>query len=184
MFNRLLCLIDIIINKIKRNYYKRIFLVQTGNLHVKNCKVYGRVNVLNCNISIKENITIFQNVTFFGDGEISIGNNVAIGQDCVLYASEEGGIRIGDDVMIAAHCYIIDCNHGTNLGVPICKQKNVVEKINIGNDVWIADGCTITKGSQLENGVVIGAKSLVNNIIEKNAIAVGIPARVIKKREA
>ena len=49
--------------------------------------------------------------------------------------------------------------------------------------MWIAAGCKILRGAQIHDGAVIGALSLVNGEISTNAIAVGIPAKVIKYRE-
>ena len=112
MLNKCLLFFDRIICKIKRAYYRKILLLKTQSPDAKNCKVYDRVNILNNNVSIGDNVTFFHNVTLFGDGEIHIGNNVSIGQDVLMYASAKGGITIGDDVMIAAHSYIIDCDHG------------------------------------------------------------------------
>lgn len=183
MLDNLILLFDRVICKIKRSYLRKIFLLKTRSKNAKNCKIYDRVNVLNNNIMIGDNVTIFHNVTFFGDGEIRIGNNVSIGQDVLIYASRNGGISIGDNVMIAAHSYIIDCDHGMMQGIPICQQENAVGPIHIGNDVWIADNCTILRNSVIEDGAVIGAKSLVRSTITKDGIAVGIPAKVIKKRE-
>ena len=58
-----------------------------------------------------------------------------------------------------------------------------MEKVIIGSDVWLAANVTVLKGSKISDGAVIGAKSLVKGEIPENAIAVGIPAKVIKQRE-
>ena len=78
--------------------------------------------------------------------------------------------------------YIIDCDHGIEAGTLIKKQENICAPINIGNDVWIAANCVILKGVTISDGAVVGAKALVNRDIDENAIAVGIPAKVIKYR--
>ena len=49
--------------------------------------------------------------------------------------------------------------------------------------MWIAAGCKILRGAQIHDGAVIGAASLVKGEIPSNAIAVGVPAKVIKHRE-
>ena len=54
--------------------------------------------------------------------------------------------------------------------------------IVIGNAVWIADNVTILAGAQIGDGAVIGAGAIVTKNIPPYAIAVGNPARVIKKR--
>lgn len=85
--------------------------------------------------------------------------------------------------MIAAQCYIIDTDHGIKKNVLMREQPNTVSPIQIGSDVWIAAGAKILKGSCLEDGCVIGAQSVVKGRIPADAIAVGVPARVIRYRE-
>ena len=120
---------------------------------------------------------------FFGDGEIEIGDNVDIGNGTIIYASKfGGGVSIGSNSMIAAQCYIIDMDHGTHKDDLIRNQNNTVKAISIGEDVWIAAGCKILKGSIVGDGAVIGAQSVVKGEILSNAIAVGVPAKVKKYR--
>lgn len=84
--------------------------------------------------------------------------------------------------MIAAQCYIIDTDHGIKKNALIREQPNIVSPIQIGSDVWVAAGVKILKGSCLEDGCVIGAQSVVKGCIPADAIAVGVPARVIRYR--
>lgn len=93
-----------------------------------------------------------------------------------------GGVKIGDNTMVAAQCYIIDADHGTKAGALVSGQPNIVSPVTIGEDVWIAANCTILKGSVIENGAVIGAKSLVKGRVVENSVSAGIPARHIKFR--
>ncbi|MBO5480977.1 MAG: acyltransferase [Clostridia bacterium] len=85
--------------------------------------------------------------------------------------------------MIAAQCYIIDVDHGIQKGININCQPNTVAAVEIGQDVWIGAGVKILKGSKIGNGAVIGAGAVVKGNIPENAIALGIPAKVIKYRE-
>lgn len=73
-------------------------------------------------------------------------------------------------------------DHGIAINKLIDKQENVVENIIIGNDVWIAAGAKILKGSILSDHSVVGANAVVKGKIPMNAVAVGIPAKVIKYR--
>lgn len=201
----MLLVIDKIKERISRYYYKKVFLKRIGSKRVKNCWSASKVTInvkpstvqigsnlrVGSNVTFRnsgkviigENVQIYSNVTFGGDGEIVIGDNVDIGNDTIIFSTKEGGVYIGNNVAIAAHCYIIDCDHGIEKNELIRKQKLVSGKIFIGNDVWIADNCTILKNSIINDGVVIGAKSLVNREIDSYGIAVGVPAKVIKYRE-
>ena len=94
-----------------------------------------------------------------------------------------GGIEIGSDVLIAANCYIIDNDHEFKRGELINKQGVLVKPTRIGNDVWLGTGVSVLRGVTIGDGAVIGAGSVVNKDIPENAIAVGVPAKVIRYRE-
>ena len=64
----------------------------------------------------------------------------------------------------------------------IRNQPLVVSPVTIGEDVWIAAGCKVLKGSIIHDGSIIGAASLVKGEIPKKVIAVGSPAKVIRDR--
>lgn len=114
---------------------------------------------------------------------LEIGDNTSIGEFSNIRACG-GTIKIGSKVQIAQNVNIIASNHLFKKGISIKDQawdekNNFVE---IGDDVWIGCGSTLLPGSKIGSGSVIGANSLVNGIIPENVIAVGNPARVIKKR--
>lgn len=179
---RLILLFDRIRKKIVRTYRTQVFRKTIGCLH-KNFVLVDNAHIINKNIKLGHNVTIYPEVSFLGDGLIEIGDNVDIGNGTLLYSSKGGGIRIGNNSVIAAHCYIIDSDHGIKAGELIRNQDDTVESIDIGEDVWLAAGVKVLRGSKICNGAVIGAQSLVKGKIPENAIAVGIPARVKKNRE-
>lgn len=174
--------IDRCFRKIALMWRKAVFKRKTKCKH-NNFSIVGKITLINRNIKLGRNVTIYPDCMFFGDGMIEIGDNVEIGNGTIIYSSKcGGGVIIGNNSMIAAQCYIIDTDHGIKDGELIRNQKNTVAPIKIGEDVWIAAGCKILKGSEVGNGAVIGAQSLVKGKIEGNAIAVGIPAKAIKFR--
>lgn len=179
---KLILLFDRLNNKIKRNYRKRLFKAMIGCNH-NDFSIVGDVTVINKNIKLGHNVTIYPNVMFWGDGEIVIGDNVDIGNGTVIYASKTGGVTIGNNTNIAAQCYIIDMDHGIKDGELICNQENTVEKVTIGSDCWIDANVTVLKGSKIDNGAIIGAKSLVKANVPENSISIGIPSKIIKYRE-
>ncbi len=175
---KLLLIFDRIKNKISKIYNERIFFLKTGykvNL-VKN------MMLVNKNIKLGKNVWIYPNVTIFGDGLIEIGDKVSIGQGTIIYASKSGGVKIGNNTMIAAQSYIIDADHGMKFGKMMRDQVNTVAAIEIGEDVWLGANVTVLKGSKIGNGAVIGAKSLVKGEIPEYSICVGVPAKVKKYR--
>ena len=176
-------LFDRVVNKIKRSYRKHVFRSKIGCEH--NCfSLVGNVHLINTNIKLGKNVTIYPNVMFWGDGPITIGDNVDIGNGTVIYASKTGGgITIGNNTVIAAQCYIIDMDHGMASGELIREQADSVAPVEIGEDVWLAADVTVLKGSKIGNGAVVGAKALVKGEIPENAVAVGTPAKVKKYRQ-
>lgn len=144
-----------------------------------NLRVLGKIYLNATNVKIGNNVTIYPEVYFWGDGEIIIGDNVDIGIGTIIFSKKK--VEIGNNTLIAAHCYIIDSNHGISKNKLISDQPLQFdnEGIVIGNDVWIAAGCKIIKGAKINNGAVIGAMSMLNDEIDEYGIAVGIPAKVI-----
>lgn len=169
-------------NKISRMWRLKVFRAYTKNKKA-NVNIIGKITLINPNIKVGKNVVIYPDVMLFGDGIIEIGDNVDIGNGTIIYASKDGGVKIGSNTMIAAQTYIIDCDHGVELGKLMREQANTVKPVVIGEDVWIAAGCKILKGSKIGNGAVIGAASVVKGEIADNAVAVGAIAKVKKYRE-
>lgn len=168
-----------IINKIKRVFRNRVFFERTG----QRAQLLGDLVLINTNLRIGRNVTIYPYVQLFGDGVIEIGDNVSIGTGTIIYASKAGGVKIGANSMIAGQCYIIDTNHGIEAAKLIRNQSNTSSAIEIGEDCWLGANVTVLKGSTIHSGAVIGAKALVNGDIPAYSINVGIPAKTIKYRE-
>ncbi len=168
-------------NKWLRYYRLKVFEAYTGQ-KTENCLILGPITLINRNVRVGRNVTFYPNVMLWGDGPINIGNNVDIGYNTVIYAKKQGGVSIGCNTSIAAHCYIIDSNHGTKATALIQDQPMDTNAIEIGNDVWIATDVTVLKGSKIEDGAVIGAKSLVNRPMGADVISFGIPAHPHRKR--
>jgi len=116
-------------------------------------------------------------------GFINIGENCSINPYCVIYG--HGGLEIGNNVRIAAHCTIIPANHiYDDINIPITEQGEKMLGIKIMNDVWIGTGVRILDGVTIGQGSVIGAGSVVVKSIPDYSVAVGVPAKIIKKRGA
>lgn len=169
-----------LLDKFKITYNRKRFSLYTKNVNKINC--LGNINLINKNIKIGKNVTLYPNVSFEGNGIIELGDNVKIGTNTVLYANKDGGLKIGSNTIIAANNYIIDSNHNTSITDMILNQPLKSKMVYIGSDVWIGTNCSIVMGAKINDGVVIGANSLVNKEITSNSIAFGTPAKEVKER--
>lgn len=116
-------------------------------------------------------------------GGVSIGDNTHIQPGCHIH-SHVSSIRIGEQVEIAANCGFYSYSHGVKAGIPIIEQPIASDGgIVIGSGVWIGFGVVVLQNVVIGEGAVIGAGSVVSRDIPPNAIAVGVPARVIRFRE-
>ncbi len=115
------------------------------------------------------------------EGRIDIGSNCSVNDYCVIYG--HGGVTIGDDVRMATHTVVVAADHRfDDPNVPIRKQEVEPKAISIGDDVWIGANACILGGVEIGKGCVIGAGSVVSESLEPMSVAVGNPARVVKKR--
>lgn len=122
------------------------------------------------NIVFGNNITISPNVHIFGAGKLVIGNNIVIGDGTIICIADQ--ISIGDDTMIAAQCYITDCNHGTHQGEIMRLQSMRVKNTMIGENCWIGAGCKVLAGAIVHNGTVLSAGTIVTSEIEPESFIV------------
>jgi acetyltransferase-like isoleucine patch superfamily enzyme len=115
------------------------------------------------------------------EAKIMIGSRTTIGYNTLIFAS--GSISIGSDCMIAPNVYLVDSDHGTELGQKMNIQANVVEPITVEDDVWIGTGAVILKGTHIAEGCVIAANSVVKGRLEPFSIYAGAPAKKIGLRK-
>lgn len=118
-----------------------------------------------------------------GEGDLIIGENVAVNSGCVFYTGN--GISIGNHVAIAANCTFAPVNHAyANRNELIMNQGFLSSKggILIEDDVWIGANCVILDGAVIRKGCVIGAGSIVRGELEAYCVYGGQPLKKIKER--
>lgn len=114
-------------------------------------------------------------------GWIKIGNNCTVNRASILYGN--GGLEIGNHVRISPNVTILAQNHVfDDPEVLIHEQGMKGSGIKIENDVWVGAGAIVLDGVTIGSGSVIGAGAVVSKNIPPYSVAVGVPARVIKKR--
>jgi acetyltransferase-like isoleucine patch superfamily enzyme len=121
--------------------------------------------------------------SFFAKPECAeIGDNVFLGEGFHISVAES--LKIGDGVIVGARLIIMGGDHDfSQIGK---RLHEVHEGINlpvvIEKDVWIGAGVMILKGVTIGEGAIIGAGSMVTKDIPPYSVAIGTPARPVKKR--
>ena len=152
------------------------------SLSYSNLKVHGANR-----ITIGNDVTI-QEFTWIAaepwtgdiDCQLIIGNNARIGAFNHIYAT--GSIIIEDDVLTANSVYITDNMHEyADINTPIWEQPiKQLNKVVIGEGSWIGEHAAII-GASVGKHSVIGSNAVVTHDIPDYCVAVGSPAKVIKK---
>lgn len=105
---------------------------------------------------------------------LKIGNNVYINSNSLLMA--RGGITIEDDVLIAANVQLLSNNHDEYE-----RQILTCKPIHIKKGAWIGAGASILPGVTIGKYAIVGAGAIVTKDVGDFEVAVGIPAKVVKK---
>ena len=115
-------------------------------------------------------------------GSLEIGDRTIFGHHCTLGVMDS--LVIGPDCLIAEMVAIRDHNHRFDgpMEVPIREQGMARAPVRIGRNVWLAGKVTVLKGVSIGDNVVVGASAVVTKDIPTGAVAVGVPARVIRYR--
>ena len=115
--------------------------------------------------------------TDFGKN-IHLGKNVFINSGCRF--QDQGGIYIGDNVLIGHNVVLATLNHNEN---PKKRGNLIPAPIKIGNDVWIGSNVTVTPGVTIGGNAIVGAGAVVTKDVAKNTIVAGVPAKYIRDIE-
>ena len=113
--------------------------------------------------------------TDFGKN-IHIGKNVFINSGCKM--QDQGGIHIGDDVLIGHNACLLTLNHDPD---PDNRADMHPEPIFIEDKVWIGSNVTVLPGVTIGSGAIVAAGAVVTRDVEPNTIVGGVPAKFIKK---
>jgi acetyltransferase-like isoleucine patch superfamily enzyme len=173
----------------------RGYIAPTARIHCAQLQLGAR-------IFIGERVTLYDTD---GSGSITIGERSSIHQDSIIetglggrlkigenshiqprcqFSAYKGSIQIGNAVQVAPNCGFYPYDHGF-LANELIRNQPLRTKggIVIGDDAWLSFNVTVLDGVQIGKGAVIGAGAVVTTDIPEEAIAVGVPARVVGSRK-
>ena len=105
-----------------------------------------------------------------------IGKRVFINAGCQF--QDQGGIEIGDDVLIGPQTIIATLNHDPD---PEKRGGMFAKSVKIGNKVWLGARVTICPGVTIGEGAIVGAGAVVTKNVPARTVVAGVPAKVIKE---
>lgn len=133
-------------------------------------------------------------VSLYSHTRLVLGDVVA--DDCVgirigartivnvgAYLSGEGGLEIGEDVLIGPHAKLLSAGHAIDEGdVIIARNRITRARIVVEDGAWIGAGAIVLEGVTIGRGAVVAAGAVVRQDVPAGMVAAGTPARLIRQR--
>ena len=117
------------------------------------------------------------------EGVVEIGDKTVFGQECTVSAYQR--VRIGQQCVIADRAMFIDFDHGVvEVERPIRRQGIYKRDVIVGSNVWIGYNACVLRGVRIGDNAIVGTNSVVTRDVPANAVVGGVPAKVIRMREA
>ena len=112
---------------------------------------------------------------------LEIGDGTSIAGHCVLSAAS--AVRLGASVLLGRNVYVADHNHAfADPTRPILAQgSDKVAAVESADGAWLGQNCVVTPGVRVGRGAVVGANSVVTESVPDRCLAVGAPARVVRR---
>jgi len=117
------------------------------------------------------------------EGEVRIGAKTVIGQEATISAFQH--VSIGRECIVADRVMLIDFDHGvTEVERPIRLQGIYKRDVRVGHNVWMGYGACVLRGVSVGDNAIIGTSAVLTTDVPADAVAAGVPARVIRMRDA
>lgn len=149
-------------------------------------KIYGskHISIMDC-CTIHENARIeaidrWNGKSFNPSIYIDSGSNIHY--SCTILAAGNSEVHIGKKVLIASNVFITNENHGLDPSTDSYLSNELITRdVVIGDGCWIGESCIILPGVTIGEKSIVGAGSVVTKSIPPYTIAVGNPAKPIKR---
>lgn len=116
-------------------------------------------------------------------GTLEIGSKTVVGQECTFSTYES--ISLGRECIVADRSMFIDFDHAVMLiETPIRQQGLYSRPVKVGHNVWVGYGACFLRGTTTGNNAIVGTYAVVTKDLPENAVAAGVPAKVVRLRDA
>jgi acetyltransferase-like isoleucine patch superfamily enzyme len=165
---------------------KKAFIIGDHVTIEDNCSFNG---LCRGHITIGDRVVIGRGSTIEGGkGGASFGESMSVGNDTKIgpeaFICVRGEITIGSHTLFGERVALHSDNHVfSSPDVLICEQGTTRQGISIGDDCWLGANVVVLDGVHIGSHSVIGAGSVVTKDVPEYAVAVGVPARVIRLRK-
>lgn len=113
------------------------------------------------------------------NGSVTIGDDTYLGRGAFVVATESVGI--GKGCLIAEYVTIRDSDHDVNRYGRNRNAASISAAVSIADGVWLGAKSTVTRGSSIGCHAVVGANAVVTKDVPAYCVAVGAPARVVRR---
>lgn len=124
---------------------------------------------------VAETVRLFPPFTTDCGKNTVLGERVFINSGCRF--QDQGGIRIGDDVLVGHNVVLASLNHELD---PAERATTIPRPIVIGDRVWIGANATVLAGVTIGHGAVVAAGAVVTRDVAPDTVVGGVPARAIR----
>jgi maltose O-acetyltransferase len=163
-------------------------LIREGN---RAADLYAKYNATPANDQSQRDRLLLELLGSVGAGTVirppfycDYGYNIFVGArsfaNCGLMALDVARITIGDDVQIGPHVQLLTPTHPLEAEPRRAKWESS-QPITIGNNVWLGGGVIVCPGATIGENTVVGAGAVVARDQPPNVLAVGNPARIVRR---
>lgn len=135
-------------------------------------------------LRLGKGVRLAPNVSIRNGELITIGSGTHVGEHAYLWAGDDHGkISIGEHCRLGPEVFITASDYGLRPDELIAYQERNERDVVIGSDVWLGARVFVGAGVTIGDGCVVSAGSVVTRSLPPGSIAVGVPARLVRRRE-
>jgi acetyltransferase-like isoleucine patch superfamily enzyme len=152
------------------------------------CVLDGRHAAADTSITLGDSVILSNNVMLScKNGTIEIGDRVGLNAQAIVQSTNACPVSVGADSVIGQRCLIIGGGSYNldRLDVPI-REQGIRDDggVSIGEDVWLGGNVTVLGGVTMGRGSVAAAGAVLTRSVDDYTVSMGVPARVVRTRQA